>query len=254
MIILIAESKSMSEMTPQVLTPGNTPEFEAQAEEIVQVWRGRSVAELSEALRLGPKNAQRLFEELYDFPDKSTGAQAMEAFTGVVFRELDVASLCEEARIRMEHDVRIVSSLYGMLRPEDVIKSYRLDFGMKAAPGEKTLSTWWRPTLTKALVRLMQERGEHDVLNLLPLDASKCFDWKIIKNFGDVYIANFKEVRDGGKSATPSGEKLKRLRAKLLRHILTNGVAKCESLRHLTHPDMMYECDSPYPGHLLFTV
>lgn len=253
MIILIAESKSMRE-EPESRSPhAAMPRFENEAEEIMEVLSTMDAAKMEAELHLGPKNAARLSREVYDFAHKPSGIPAIKAYTGVVYKALDYATLEPEARKRLRDNVFIVSTLYGLLRPDDIIKNYRLDFNMKVAPDGKSLSAFWKPKLTIALVKAMKERGEHEIFNLLPLDASKCFDWKLIKTFADVYIANFKEYTNGGELKTPRAERLKHLRGLLLREILSTGIISCPALREIDSTDFMYESDTPYPRHLLFT-
>lgn len=253
MLILIAESKSMNTPLPVSQIAGSVPAFAAQADEIMHSLHGLSVSQLSDKLKLGPKNAQRLFDDIFNFPDKSVGINAINAYTGVVFKSFDYKSLSPQGLKNMDSDLRIVSSLYGILNPQDIIKPYRLDFGMKAAPDGKALSAFWKQKLTISLVKHLQDTGDTEVLNLLPLDASKCFDWKLIKNFAQVYIAGFKQYTDGGELRTPTSDHLKRLRGKLLRHILEAGAKTGSDLRGINLPDLAYECDEPYQNHLLFT-
>lgn len=219
---------------------GTEPEFMAQARQIVDGLRGRSVAELASQLKLGPKNAQRLFEELYNFGAAEIGCQAIDAFTGVVFKQLDAASLDAAARRRMDSSLRLVSSLYGLLRPADIIQSYRLDFGMKASPDGKPLTAFWKQTLTAALINELEALNEHEVLNLLPQDAAKCFDWKEIGKHAQVFSANFKLYAEGAELRTPHSDYLKRLRAKLLRIILTDGIDSADRLRQIRQIDMTF--------------
>lgn len=253
MLILIAESKSMSDKSAVGRTETGTPPlFQSDANEIMEGLRSMDVGTLASELKLGPKNAMRLFQEVYDFNSIARGCRAIEAFTGIVFKALDAATLSDDARERMTTDVRIVSSLYGLLRPEDIIKPYRLDFTMRAAPGNRSLTDYWKSKVTIALVKYMRENGITEILNILPLDASKCFDWKLIKNFADVYIANIKEYKEEGKLSTPRAERLKFLRGTLLRHILAEDITTCRDLRSLSTPELEYESDSPFANHLLF--
>lgn len=254
MIILIAESKTMSSACGELGPQGGVPQFEAQADGIMDGLRGRSVAALGADLKLGPKNAQRLYEEIYDFPNKGTGCAAIDAYTGVVFRALDVPSLSGDARRRLNADVRIVSSLYGMLRPDDIVKSYRFDFGMKVAPGGGSLAAYWKPLLTEALAEQLQSAGEREILNLMPQDAGKCFDWKVIGTLARVYTAGFKELAGGGELRTPNSDKLKKLRGKLLRHILENDIADIASLRRVDLPDFAYSAEESGATDLVFLI
>lgn len=233
-------------------TDGTQPQFQPQADAIIDGLRGLSVPDLASRLKLGPKNAQRLFDEVYNYGDSHRATRAIDAYTGVVFRTLDVPSLTAESRQRLSQRVCITSSLYGTLRPDDLIHSYRLDFGMKVAPGDKTLSTYWRSILTPALIQQLRDSGETEVLNLLPLDASKCYDWKQLDGIATVYTATFQVCGDGGVLKTPNSDHLKRLRATLLRHILEADLTTAAQLRTLTHPDLMPNPDQTHPTTLQF--
>lgn len=251
MLILIAESKSMSHMCSQAApADGTVPQFVSEADAVMAGLRGMSAADIGKLLRLGPKNAVRLCEDIYSFPDKTTGCRAGEAFTGVVFKALDTPSLDAAAHGRFDRDVRIVSSLYGLLRPSDVIRPYRLDFGMKAAPGGGSLTAYWKPLLTAALTAQLEREGESEVLALLPLDAYKCFDWKEIGKAATVCTAAFRQVCDGVEKA-PSSDMLKRLRGRLLRHILQHGITTCSGLLGRDLGDMI--CEEADDGRLVFT-
>lgn len=262
MIVLIAESKAMSDMCGSAApTAGVTePMFLPMAEAVMDGLRGRGVAQLGSEFKMGPKNAQRLYEEIYDFPNRTTGARAVDAFTGVVFKSLDAASLPAPAREAMEGSVRIVSSLYGLLRPSDLIKSYRLDFGMKAAPGNRSLAAYWRPTLTQALLDELARTGETEILNLLPADASKCFNWKEIAPHASVATATFKQLGTPAAPSTPlpirtpHSDHLKRLRGRLLRLILTTPLPTFASLRTLALPDLTFSPDHSTPSLLTYLV
>ncbi len=246
MLILIAESKSMHPGRMLSESQIILPQFESQAEAIVTHLRRMSAAELADTLKLGPKNAQRLYQEIYDFGNKATGIAAIEAFTGVVFRALGFDTLPADATALAGNCLGIVSSLYGLLRPHDIIKSYRLDFGMKAAPGNASLTSYWKPLLTEALIDRLQSAAQTEVLNLLPADAAKCFDWKAIAPHAQVYSVNFREYKDGGALRNPHSDRLKRLRGSLLRSILTQGITTVEALRTTPLPDMLFDPQQPF--------
>lgn len=254
MITLIAESKSMINTTYPLSAEElsrHLPPFADKADEIIKTLAGKSIQQLSSELGLGPKVATNLYHHIYEFPNKSTGLQAMEAFSGVVFKSLCYATLSPQAQNMAQNNVFIVSSLYGLLRPSDFIKPYRLDFDMKIAPGATPLSTYWKRYNTIAMINRVKESGDTEILNLLPMDASKCFDWKLIKNFAKVYIANFKR-QDGIQLKTPNSTHLKELRGQLLRLILATGIDSAAKLRAIESPHFVYDSDTPYPGHLMF--
>lgn len=254
MLTLIAESKSMCpqliDIKPSTLAL-NQPAFGATATDIMLSLSGKSSMQFSHELGLGPKSSEALFRNIYDFPNKVTGLEAVESYTGVVFKSFDFKSLDNVSKEFAIANVRIISSLYGWLHLTDIVKPYRLDFGMKIAPGGGSLMNYWKRHLTVKLINTLHERGDHEVLNLLPMDASKCIDWKIVKKFAKIYIANFRQ-QDGNKLRTPNATRLKELRGELLRHISEDHISTASELREIQSTDFFYEKDSPYPGHLMF--
>ncbi len=98
---------------------------------------------------------------------------ACERYTGVLYRELDWASLTGIARRRGVDRVRTVSGLWGLVAPDDPIPHYKLK--MSAALGELgRLSTWWRPRLAPVLAA---RSADAVVWDLLPIEHSAAMDW-----------------------------------------------------------------------------
>lgn len=98
---------------------------------------------------------------------------AIERYTGVLYRELDAASLPAAARRRLARDVLIVSGLWGLVAPGDPICDYRLKMSARAGDLGK-LSTAWRPVLTEALAPRAKGRLLWD---LLPIEHAAAVDW-----------------------------------------------------------------------------
>ena len=258
MIILIAESKTMKTSEQPVAADAYTahrPLYVDVAERIMWGLSGLSLDELAAETKLPLSLAAKMQKYIYDFDCKLTGNLAINAFTGVVFKALDYNSLTGEASTRCNSQVRIVSSLYGWLRPDDIVKTYRLDFTARpeTEPVDgRSINRFWRMDVTKALVRELQEQGSTEILNLLPGDASDCIDWKLVKRFAKVWKVDFREpVGDEGYKTPPAG-RLKTLRGKLLRQILTEGITTATALQRISSSDYFCEGTPVYPDHLSF--
>ena len=258
MIVLIAESKTMLASEREVSIDeyrANMPFYEEVADEIMDSLRKESAAGLASMLKLSGSLAAKMQKMVYEFGYKSAGNAAIEAYTGVVFKALDYGSLPEEAQARCNDDVRVISSLYGWLRPSDIIKPYRLDFTSRLEEGPsagKALNAFWRMGATKALVKRLQETLSTEILDLLPGDASKCIDWKLVKRFAKVWKVDFQEISDGGGMKTPNAEKLKALRGSLLRQILTEGILDVATLMSASSDAYVCEGTPVYPDRLRF--
>lgn len=254
MLILIAEAKTMlsdeREITPKEFEV-HAPSLGQRADEVMARLAEMSVGEIASLTGLGPSLAARLFKYAYNFPDKRLGYPVIEAFTGVVFKALDYTSLSAEAKERCDSDVRIISSLYGWLRPSDIIKPYRLDYTSRLPQGDDavTVNQFWRKDVTIRLVKELKDSGHNEILNLLPGDAAKLVDWKLVKNFAKVWKADFTDVIS---KATPSASKLKDMRGRLLRQILEEGIPDAASLTRISSESFLCDGTPVYPDHLHF--
>lgn len=257
MITLIAESKTMALREGPVADfeySLHRPPFEAEAAEIVNFLKNLPAAELAQRLKVSDALAVKSARLLYEFPNKSLGLPALKAFTGEVFKALDVDSLPDAARKFADGKVFIVSSLFGMLRTEDIVKPYRLDFGVDCNPSGGALANFWRQPLTVWLGKLLRRSGEKEILNLLPAEASKCIDWKLIRAFARVERPEFKTPADGGMLKTPRSGRLKQLRGLLLREILLRRLDSLREVLSLSTPVLAADPAFHRPGLPLFIV
>ena len=229
-----------------------TPLFEKDAEKIVEFLSTLNALQLSQRISISPALAMKAARMFYEFPNKSKGCPAFKAFTGEVFRGIDIQTLSNEALIYSDSHILIISSLYGLLNPHDIIKPYRLDFNADCAPDGGKLSKYWKSKLTIAFVKHIKSSGEKEVLDLLPGEAAKCLDWKIIKAFAKVMKIDFKTVGDDGNLKTPHSGKLKELRGKMVRTILNRKINDFDTLMRLKTPEFASDTDLYKEGYPTF--
>lgn len=254
MRILIAESKTMAECS----TPVNTgqlkrhrPELDSIATLLMKDWGKWTVEEIADRLKISLSLASSFKRMAYEFPNKTTGSKAIEAFTGVVFRALDYVSLSEGEQKRADKTVNIISSLYGWLRGDDIVKPYRLDFTTRVAPTGDSMAGYFKPLITPMLLESMEAGGENEILDLMPGDAEKCLDWRWIKRSAKVVKVEFRSVADGGSLQTPHATLLKTLRGQLLRDIIRKDISSISRLLGYESETMYADPDSdPSSGKL----
>lgn len=256
MVILIAESKTMLDRELPVshqCYEANTPAGEDTADNVMARVADMDLSDISAAIKISLAMAAKVVRMAYEFPNKQTGLRAIEAFTGVVFSNFGYDSLPQEGKERAEANIRIISSLYGWLKPSDIIKPYRFDFTTPLAPGDTTFAAYWKKDVTIQLVRHLQATGENTILNLLPADAAKCIDWKLTKRFAKVWKIDFKE-QDGNSVHTPHAGKLKALRGQLLREIITQSITSPTPLLTMESDTFLSLGTPDYPDHIAFSV
>lgn len=229
------------------------PSLEADAARIMAPLAGMSADDLATAVKLSLPMARRLQRMIYDFPDKSTGGKAIESYTGVVFKAFGYGDLDASERRVAERDIRIISSLYGWLRPDDIIKPYRFDFTTRLAPDGQTFAAYWRQRVTDCLLHEVAAQGHGDVLDLLPLDAARCLDRRRIAGAARIWKADFREIVSGDRTRTPNAGKLKVLRGRLLRHIVTHRLQSPRELLGVDDDDFMADGIDEAAGTITFT-
>lgn len=196
------------------------PLFADTARGLVNALRRHDARALGRLMDLNPELADetRLRLQRWGGPD-SPVVPALYAFSGLVFRHLDAPTLDAAARQRARRRLRILSGLYGLLRPFDRIEAYRLEMGCRfAPPGGATLTGFWRERLTDALNADLHD-GE-PVLSVASQEYLKAVDATRLR--GPIVRPVFKERRAGGRLVTPVVH-AKMARGALLRYAIDTG-------------------------------
>ena len=270
MLLLIAESKTMSADETIISKDDylkHIPSGERLADGIMDYFSKLSVGEISAVTGFSASLSNRLHAFAYEFPNKNLGIKAIEAYTGVVFKALDYPALSDNAKLLCQGNVRIISSLYGLLYPEDIVKPYRFDYKIKNFSLPKTenwnsglpVEALRRKSVTIDLIKELESGSHSDVVNLLPADASSCVDWKLIRRYAKVWKMDFVEFKSDEKGdgsapvlKTPNASKLKTMRGLLLRQILQDNISDIDELKRIVSNDYICEGTPQYPDHLRF--
>ncbi len=178
MLILLSPAKSLDfESTPPRVTP-TQPRLLAEAERLVEVMRTKSVADLAALAgisdELAALNAERWASFRTPFTRRNA-RPAVLAFNGDVYQGLDVRNRFDTRDYtEAQKTVRILSGLYGVLRPLDLIQPYRLEMGTRLATDRgRNLYQWWGARITDLLgADLDASPGASVVLNLASVEYS----------------------------------------------------------------------------------
>lgn len=255
MLSLLAESKTMSVSQVDV-SPDNfeshKPPLENSADSIMEYVRHFSAQGLAEVMGVSHNLAVNALKYAYDFPNKTTGYQAIVGFKGEAFRALDITSLTESERQFLIPSLRIISSAYGILRPDDIIKPYRLEYNKAVAGENLTPIKLFKSKVTIELVNYVKASGIKEIINLLPADADSCIDWKIVRAFVKVYKICFLSINKKGDLKTSSSTKIKELRGSMARFIIQNNITDFNTLRSLESDKFIYSSTDSRPGLPVF--
>jgi len=170
MLIVLSPAKTLDYDTPPTTTRHTTPDFIPQAAGLVEILRQRSPRELGELMSISDQlavlNATRYADWSPRFTTKNS-KQAILAFDGDVYDGLQAAGLNEKQLAHAQSHIRILSGLYGVLRPLDLMQPYRLEMGTRLAnPHGKDLYAYWGDTVTRSLCGTIAETGAKALVNL----------------------------------------------------------------------------------------
>jgi len=199
MLIIISPAKSLDFETKPTTTEFTTPGFLEESENLVAKLRKMSAKKLSGLMNisadLGKLNYERF--QTWHLPFTPENAkQAVLAFNGDVYTGLDAPSLSGEKLKLAQQKLRILSGLYGILKPLDLIQPYRLEMGTKFGVGRaKDLYTFWGAKITKKIQEAIDESGSRILVNLASNEYYKSIDSK--KLDAEIVTPAFKDIKNG---------------------------------------------------------
>jgi cytoplasmic iron level regulating protein YaaA (DUF328/UPF0246 family) len=165
MIALLSPAKTLDYERALPPLGATTPHFAEEARSLAKSAANLSQKRLSELMHISPKlaklNADR-FRDFADLPER----QALFAFAGDVYTGFEAHTLDEAGVAFAQDHVRMLSGLYGLLRPLDTIRPYRLEMGTRWAPRRSSLTDWWGGRIADLLHAQLKEEGSGVVLNL----------------------------------------------------------------------------------------
>ena len=170
MLAVISPAKTLDFETPPLTDAFTTPDFLDHSQKLVSKLRRISGRKLGQLMSISPDlatlNCQRYQE--WSPPFTPTNAKpALMAFKGDVYTGFDLDSFEDEDFRRAQAHLRILSGLYGLLRPLDLIQPYRLEMGTKLATRRgKDLNKFWSGVITEALNEAIAESGSDVLINL----------------------------------------------------------------------------------------
>jgi cytoplasmic iron level regulating protein YaaA (DUF328/UPF0246 family) len=168
MLIVLSPAKSLDLESPPTTKQRTTPQFIDRAAELISVLKDYSPAQVGALMSISdPLAVLNVTRYAGWHPDHDDARQAVMSFDGDVYTGLDARSLKPKALDYVQDHVRILSGLYGVLRPLDQMHPYRLEMGTRLAnPHGKDLYAFWGETVTAALNEAAAANGATALVNL----------------------------------------------------------------------------------------
>ena len=199
MITLLSPAKKLNFDAADTSLEVTRPRLEADTKAIAKVAKKQSAADLKRLMHISDNlaelNAERF--KAFDLDGRSNSAKpAGLTFDGDVYWGLEAKSLSEEALAYSQDHLRILSGLYGVLRPMDAIQPYRLEMGTKMAnPRGKSLYDFWGSRIGEQLSEDISAHTDQTIVNLASNEYFKAVDTAALP--GKVIEASFLNVKDG---------------------------------------------------------
>lgn len=229
MLIILSPAKTMDMRGMDIVVPESRPEYVKDAEFLAEKMQYYSVQELEKLLKVSEKLAEEnhMRYEVFDSPHNPE-KQAILAYNGSVFKEIKAVSFSEDDFRYAQNHLRIISTMYGLVRPLDLIKAYRLAYSLKLKGITGNLYDYWLPKLTDPLITDVKKAGGI-LINLASLDVLGALKMDEIRKSVRVITPEFQEYRNGKYETIRTYAK--QARGAMTRHILLNRIETPEKLR-----------------------
>jgi hypothetical protein len=253
MLIVISPAKSLDFSTPPVIQECTIPEFLIESAKLVSRLKTMNPKQLSALMGisadLGDLNFKRYQEWQKPFTHENA-KQAILAFNGDVYLGLDASTLSKEILLLSQTKLRILSGLYGVLKPLDLIQPYRLEMGTKLKYYKsKDLYEFWNPLITKKINEAVTESGSGVLINLASNEYFKSIDRKKLQ--AEIVTPDFKDLKNG--SYRMISFFAKRARGLMSRFILENNITESSDLLAFNSEGYAFNPRLSKPGNPVFT-
>lgn len=250
MKIVISPAKSLDFESPLPVSIYSEPAFLKDSKKVMKVAKRQSPDDLAELMNISPKLAELNWHrnKTWHIPFTPLNARpAMYAFNGDVYTGLDAYTITPDKIDDLQSKLRILSGLYGLLKPLDLIQPYRLEMGTKLAIGDaKNLYEFWKHTITSSLNK---ELHKGDLfINLASNEYFSAIDIKKLKV--PVITPDFKDYKAGQLKMISFFAK--KARGMMVRYILDSGAKTIDDLKGFNYDGYEFDAKLSKDKNLVF--
>lgn len=234
MLIVVSPAKTLDYESPLATKISTTPDYLTDSKELINRLRRFSALDIAELMKVSKKIADLNFEryESWKTPFTEKNArQAALAFKGDVYTGLAAESFnAADFKFAQQH-LRMLSGLYGLLRPLDLMQPYRLEMGTRLETDRgKNLYEFWGSTITEGLNKQLGKIKSDYLINLASNEYFKSVKTKELN--GEVITPAFKEYKNGDYKMI--GIYAKKARGMLSRYIIKQRLTDPEDIKLFT--------------------
>lgn len=251
MKIVISPAKSLNFESELPTKKHTEPQFLKEANTIQKTLKKQKPKQLMDLMSISEKLADLNWErnQVWETPFTSENARpAIFTFDGDVYTGLDAYTIPAEKMDDLQDKLRILSGLYGLLKPLDLMQAYRLEMVTSISIGtKKNLYEFWKKTITKTLNEELKE--DELFLNLASNEYFKAVDTKTLKV--PVITPEFKDYKDGKLKMISFFAK--KARGLMVRYIIDNNAETIEDLKGFNYEGYAFDANLSKGNTLVFT-
>lgn len=252
MKIVLSPAKSLDFTTALPLQKHTKPIFLNESKEIQQDLKNQTPDDLSKLMSISQKlsdlNWQRNQDRKFETKITDFSRQAIYTFNGDVYSGLDAYNLDEKKIDFLQDSLRILSGLYGILKPLDVMEAYRLEMGIALPIGKnKNLYEFWKPRIVAALNKEL--KNDELFINLASNEYFSAIDIKALKV--PVIKPEFKDYKNGDLKIVSFYAK--KARGMMVRFIAESNAQTVDDLKHFDYDGYGFDSKLSTDTDLIFT-
>lgn len=253
MLALLSPSKTLDFSAYGTRIKIDSPDLLKYSKLLISDLQKLSAVEIGELMGISDKLATLNHERFQAFHTPFTpknAKPAILAFKGDVYEGLDADSLSEKELLSAQECIRILSGLYGLLRPFDLIQPYRLEMGTRLAnKNGRDLYAFWGKKVTETLNKHLKNAGTDTVINLASREYAAVLQPKEVE--GRWINVHFKEEK--GNKLQIIGLFAKRARGAFARFMAQNRIEKTSDLRDFDAGGYRFRADLSTESDLIFS-
>jgi cytoplasmic iron level regulating protein YaaA (DUF328/UPF0246 family) len=252
MLMVISPAKTLDYDTPPVTSRHTQPQHLDHAQELITQLRDFSPAQIAELMHLSDKlaglNAARFGSWTPKFTAKNA-KQALLAFKGDVYTGMHAEDFSEDDFDFAQKHLRMLSGLYGVLRPLDLMQPYRLEMGTKLANARgKDLYAFWGDNISAWLNQALKAQGDDVLLNLASNEYFGAVKRPALK--GRIINTDFKDMKNGQYKIISFYAK--KARGMMARYVIKERLTDPAGLKDFNYQGYRFDAAQSKPDHLIF--